>query len=157
MSTIKVAKVESPDTSTGGIAIDSAGDVQVATNFEVATIKDTSGNNSSTPEEINQGRAKAWVNFNGTGTPAARDSYNISSITDNATGNYTLNFTNAMSSADFAFAVSVGNGNHTSSGRSLSFMSSTTTSLQILTEQAGGSSSGNNVDEAHVCVVVFGD
>ncbi len=45
---------------------------------------------------------KAWVNFNGTGTVAIRDSYNVSSITDNGTGDYTINFTNAMSDADYS-------------------------------------------------------
>jgi hypothetical protein len=39
---------------------------------------------------------RAWVNFNGTGTVAIRASGNVSSITDNATGNYTINFTTAM-------------------------------------------------------------
>jgi len=39
---------------------------------------------------------RAWVNFNGTGTVAIRDSGNVSSITDNATGNYTFNFSTAM-------------------------------------------------------------
>jgi hypothetical protein len=44
---------------------------------------------------------KAWVNFNGTGTPAIRDSFNVSSITDNGTGDYTINFTNAMANANY--------------------------------------------------------
>jgi hypothetical protein len=39
-----------------------------------------------------RGIAKAWVNFNGTGTIAARDSENVSSLTDNGTGDYTVNF-----------------------------------------------------------------
>ena len=45
---------------------------------------------------------KAWISFNGTGTPAARVSYNVSSITDNGTGDYTINFTTAFSSTDYA-------------------------------------------------------
>jgi hypothetical protein len=45
--------------------------------------------------------AQAWVNFNGTGTVAIRDSHNISSITDNATGNYTVNFSNSLGNADY--------------------------------------------------------
>jgi hypothetical protein len=39
---------------------------------------------------------RAWVNFNGTGTVAIRASFNVSSITDNGNGDYTVNFTNAM-------------------------------------------------------------
>jgi hypothetical protein len=49
-----------------------------------------------------QGSAKAWVNFNGTGTVAIRGSYNVSSITDNGTGDYTINFTNALPDANYA-------------------------------------------------------
>ena len=46
--------------------------------------------------------ARAWVNFNGTGTVAIRASGNVSSITDNGTGDYTVNFTTAMSDANYA-------------------------------------------------------
>ena len=50
---------------------------------------------------INQARiAKAWVNFDGTGTVAIRESYNISSLTDRGTGLYTLNYSSSLSSAD---------------------------------------------------------
>ena len=46
--------------------------------------------------------AKAWVNFNGTGTVAIRGSFNVSSITDNGTGDYTVNYTTAMTDANYA-------------------------------------------------------
>ena len=46
--------------------------------------------------------AKAWVNFNGTGTVAIRASGNVSSITDNGTGDYTVNFTTALVDANYA-------------------------------------------------------
>lgn len=46
----------------------------------------------------------AWVNFNGTGTVAIRDSENVSSITDNGTGDYAINFAVAMANSDYAFA-----------------------------------------------------
>ena len=45
---------------------------------------------------------RAWVNFNGTGTVAIRESGNVTSITDNGTGNYTVNFTTAMPDANYA-------------------------------------------------------
>jgi len=57
-----------------------------------------------------RGIAKAWVNFNGTGTIAARDSENVSSLTDNGTGNYTVNFSSAFGAGDYATAVSQGSG-----------------------------------------------
>ena len=51
------------------------------------------------------GLAKAWVNFNGTGTVAIRASYNVSSITDNGVGDYTMNFTTALADANYALSV----------------------------------------------------
>jgi hypothetical protein len=45
---------------------------------------------------------RAWVNFNGTGTVAIRASFNVSSITDNGAGDYTVNFTNAMPDVNYA-------------------------------------------------------
>jgi len=53
------------------------------------------------------GIAKAWVNFNGTGTVAIRDSFNVSSITDNGTGRYTVNFTTAMPNVNYGASVTV--------------------------------------------------
>jgi hypothetical protein len=47
---------------------------------------------------------RAWVNFNGTGTVAIRASGNVSSITDNGTGDYTVNFTTAMTDANYSLS-----------------------------------------------------
>tara|TARA_R110000765_G_scaffold328917_1_gene419807 strand:+ start:1539 stop:2663 length:1125 start_codon:yes stop_codon:yes gene_type:complete len=59
---------------------------------------------------INQARiAKAWVNFNGTGTVAIRGSYNISSITDNGTGDYTLNYSTSLGDENYAVTGCTGN------------------------------------------------
>ena len=46
--------------------------------------------------------AKAWVNFNGTGTPAIRASFNVTSITDDGVGDYTINFTTTLTDANYA-------------------------------------------------------
>ena len=51
---------------------------------------------------------RAWVNFNGTGTVAIRDSGNVSYITDNGVGNYTVNFTTAMPDVNYAPVGGVG-------------------------------------------------
>jgi hypothetical protein len=45
---------------------------------------------------------KAWVNFNGSGTVAIRASFNVSSITDNGVGDYTVNLTTALADANYA-------------------------------------------------------
>jgi hypothetical protein len=71
---------------------------------------------------------RAWVNFDGTGTVAIRESGNVSSITDNSTGNYTVNFTNAMPDANFAGFLTPGSvpaGNSTNNWYSISQTSST--------------------------------
>ena len=81
--------------------------------IKVTNLQDTSGGNSSTSEEIAQGRAKVWVNFDGTFSTSPfteanggiRDSFNVTSITDNGTGLYTVNFTNAMPNANYAVVL----------------------------------------------------
>ena len=57
------------------------------------------------PAAVGGQLCRAWVNFNGTGTVAIRASFNVSSITDNGTGDYTVNFTTALVDANFAFTV----------------------------------------------------
>ena len=59
------------------------------------------GEGNSTTTNLQQGLAKSWVNFDGTGTIAARDSFNHSSLTDRGTGFYAVTITSAMSSNDF--------------------------------------------------------
>lgn len=59
-------------------------------------------NAAGTGQPAMSGAAKAWVNFNGTGTVAIRASFNVTSITDNGTGDYTVNFTTAMADANYA-------------------------------------------------------
>jgi hypothetical protein len=51
------------------------------------------------------GVAAAWVNFNGTGTIATRDSENVSSLTDFATGRYYVNFSSNMANANYCFTL----------------------------------------------------
>lgn len=69
--------------------------------LNVDTIGDRLGNVEVPTATVVAGSAKAWVNFNGTGTVAIRDSFNVDSITDNGTGNYTVNFTNAMPDTNY--------------------------------------------------------
>ena len=89
-------------------------------------------------------KCRAWVNFNGTGTVAIRAAGNVSSITDNGTGDYTVNFATAMPDANYAYAIS---GREDESG-TLSWgaletparVAQTTTTFRIITETAGGTS-----------------
>lgn len=68
----------------------------------VGSIYDTVGLNQSTTAQIAKGRAKAWVVFNGTGTVAIREAYNVSSITDLGTGSYVVNFSTSLYSSNYA-------------------------------------------------------
>jgi hypothetical protein len=56
----------------------------------------------STSMQTGQQACKAWVNFNGTGTVAIRAAYNVSSITDNGTGQFQINFTTNMVDVNYA-------------------------------------------------------
>ena len=94
---------------------------------------------------------RAWVNFNGTGTVAIRASFNVTSITDNGTGDYTVNFTNAMPDVNYSIASSIGEG--ATGGNSL---------LQLYTPVAGSfrftsrsSSANTSQDSSNCCVAIF--
>lgn len=82
---------------------DAAGTVMLtdtlATQAQLATALNASG---SAPLYA----CRAWVNFNGTGTVAIRASGNVTSITDNGVGDYTVNFTTAMSDTNYAVKIS---------------------------------------------------
>lgn len=84
---------------------------------------------------------RAWVNFNGTGTVAIRANGNVTSITDNGTGDYTVNFTTAIVDANYSVVTSTGDttGIGTTSGaRALSPMTLTTTTCRVLKTSAAG-------------------
>lgn len=90
--------------SAGGLPDDCITTAEIAANA-VTTAKLGSAEQS--------GLCKAWVNFNGTGTVAIRASYNVSSITDNGTADYTVNFTTALADANYC---AVGQSGYTSNG-----------------------------------------
>ena len=98
------------------------------------TIQDSAGTEIGT-------FCRAWVNFNGTGTVAIRASFNVSSITDNGTGDYTVNFTNAMPDVNYSMGQSL-----TSTGtnfvRYLGIFSKTTSSVRVQSIFAGATTAG---------------
>jgi hypothetical protein len=114
--------IEFADGSAGAPSITNSGDTNTGIFFSAAdTIDFTEGGtavgqfDSSANFKFNSGYGsvavaygcRAWVNFNGQGTPAIRASGNISSITDVTTGQYELNFTNAMPDANFSIMGAV--------------------------------------------------
>ncbi len=118
-------------------ATNTAGLVELATATEVGneTSSGTEAPLAVQPSTLKNhpGVANAWVYFDGTGTVSISDSYNVSSITDNGTGDYTINFTNAM--ADSSYSGAYGGTRTASSGHGGHIMTGTrgTSSLQILT------------------------
>ena len=109
MSTIKVDTIQ----TRGGaseIAIDKLKGASSASSISVVAEGGTNTTN------LQQGLAKYWTNLDGTGTITTRDSFNHASETDNATGQYTLTLTNAMSNGNYAITMSTG-GSSSGSGR----------------------------------------
>lgn len=95
------------------------------------------------PDGTENYKCRAWVNFNGTGTVAIRASGNVSSITDNGVGDYTVNFTSAMPDANFCTQTTcdqraIGDANTTSAPTSTSVRVSSTSRIDTagLTDSA---------------------
>ena len=117
---------------------------------------DDLANNAVTTAKLGSNEAsglcKAWVNFNGTGTVAIRASYNVSSITDNGVGDYTVNFTTALTDANYsavATCAAIGFPSPTA------VYTSATTSAVRVSSQGVSAGSGVNGDTATFCVSVF--
>jgi len=98
--------------------------------------------------------ALAWVNFNGTGTVAIRSSYNVSSITDNGTGDYTINFATALSDANYAAISSCGNGDAATRYYASSFWTSAPTTSAFRVRVTDGSVAQ---DAAYNAISIFGN
>jgi hypothetical protein len=95
---------------------------------------------------------RAWVNFNGTGTPAIIASGNVSSITDNGTGQFTPNFSTAMPDTNYAICGTADSVDATRNA-SLGIRSQATGSFRVATWESYGA--GPYVDPAIVCVAIF--
>ena len=121
----------------------------------MSTLRATTVTNPSGGQPTIDGLAKAWVNFNGTGTVAIRASLNVSSITDNGTGDYTVNFTTALADANYSIVGSSGSGNSFGSygfnnpGAGTRFAAGSCRINSFITQTAGVS------DVDTVCVSVF--
>ena len=104
--------------------------------------------------------ARAWVNFNGTGTVAIRASGNVSSITDNGTGDYTVNFTTAMADANYATSITVNRGNTNTTLINISRLADelsapTTVAVRVVTGVPDGLRALQKEDSSYVNVSIF--
>ena len=121
----------------------------MASELRVNTLKDASGNNSIATSFVAGGSAKAWVNFNGTGTAAIRDSLNTASLTDNGTGTFGVNFSSAFVNDDYAAS---GSFNWSNNANQLYVIADLTTNGECNTYEANSA-----VDRAEVFAIYHGD
>ena len=101
------------------------------------------------------GAAKAWVNFDGTSSgtnKTIRDSFNISSVVENSTGNYTVNLNTAMSNANYCVVESTNNAGGNNNAAYTKIDTYTTTSFKVIVV-----ASAAFVDREIICAAVFGD
>ena len=136
----------------------------MASELRVDTLKDSSGSNSVGMAYVAGGSAKAWVNFNGTGTIAARDSFNQTSLTDLAAGEYTVSYTNNLNNANYApHVTSTSNNGYNIDGCSLACIASNLTNPYVNTGNVsvmtsiGANGNGQDSGAVVMAVSVLGD
>ena len=117
------------------------------------------GEGNSTTTNLQQGLAKVWINMDGTGTIATKDSLNVSGITDNNTGQYRVAYTNNMSDTEYALAQGA-DGTNNGTVCSIGFGDSQNSGLASTHydhESRGGVGSGNLADTVITTGSVHGD
>ena len=98
------------------------------------------------------GLCKAWVNFNGIGTVAIRGAFNVSSITDNGTGSFTINFTTAMPDVNYAITGGGGEGGTTGMGQRTPSIGTVSTSSVLI---ASINQDATYIDPVYCCISIF--
>ena len=125
----------------------------MAGKITVSTINDSSGVLAT--QNGMTGIAKAWVNYKGTATVGIRDSFNVSSVTYNGAGDYTVNFTTALPNANYAIAGFATYGANVGVAGLFSYgndFAPTTTSCRL---KNGNSTAGTTQDGPYFCAVFF--
>ena len=131
----------------------------MASELRLTTLANNAGTESVDTTYVINGSAKAWLNLNGTSTIATRDSFNVSGVTDNGTGNYTTSFTTSFNNANYSHAHT----NITSSGQfgltTNTDFSQATSSIQQRNGYWSGVSSdnGSSGDVTYFYIQEFGD
>ena len=98
VSTLKLTKIQIPNSDSDVLSFNSSTGIMT---FH----KDIKGEGTATTN-LQQGLCKSWIDFKGTSTATINDSFNVGSLTDVDTGKFTVNFSNAMSSADYTICGS---------------------------------------------------
>ena len=101
------------------------------------------GAGNITTTNVQEGLAKAWVNFDGTGTIAIRDDNNVSSLTDNNTGNYTINLTNSFSDTNYNATALTGTGGALRNISVNTSITMTSSAFSVFTGPSNGTATGD--------------
>tara|TARA_Y100000114_G_C11578572_1_gene239919 strand:+ start:137 stop:592 length:456 start_codon:yes stop_codon:yes gene_type:complete len=125
----------------------------------------TSSGSTGLTTNLQQGLAKAWLNFNGSGTIAARDSFNLSGLTDVSQGNYTVTMSSTMGNVNYSFSGGVAEDGAGGGCRLINFGNNldsgtldpnfTTTAYSVNTFFAN--TNGDEFDVTFIATQVFGD
>ena len=111
------------------------------------------GEGGSTTTNLQQGLVKAWINLNGTGTIATRDSFNSASITDNGTGEYIDTFTNPMVNTTYSASGESGTLGANNENMFVCNFGRSTTGSRGSNMSHGGSAADRDL----YCIMVAGD
>jgi hypothetical protein len=106
---------------------------------ELRTDTITASDGTSPVTLTKQSAAKAWVNLNGD-TASIRNSNNLTSLTDNGSGRYQINFSNSMSDGDYSVSGACNEENNTSNMTDFVYRESLSTSVELMSHSAGNTS-----------------
>ena len=117
------------------------------------------GEGNSTTTNLQQGLAKSWTHFQGTGTAASVDGLNISSVDDDGTGDHGLHFTNNMANATYCVPIGVDDDNSSQSVIEADTSNTTmaTTGFDFEGYFLNSSTNRTNLDIANIYLVIIGD
>ena len=102
------------------------------TDVKCTNLKDASGGNSSTPANILSGTVKAWCTFDGSaGSISTAAAFNVTSLTDNGNGDYTINLTTAMGGTSWTAVGSCDTAGVYWGGLSIEDVAKTTTAVRV--------------------------
>jgi hypothetical protein len=122
------------------------------------TVSNVSDGTLSIPTTyVTNGSAKAWVNFDGTGTPAVTNSFNVSSITDLATGRFTINVTSAFADATYAITTQATKDAGNTSQRTYGYCNGDTITAAAIDIRMQAVTDNSFQDETYTYVVFHGD
>ena len=113
------------------------------------------GEGGAATTDVTQGLAKSWINWNGTGTVAVRDSFNNSSLTDNTTGDYTITIASAMSNVNYCRSGMAGQA--ANSQEVVSQCENATTATTTVARYVNAFANESLEDAKYVGVVLHGD